>query len=379
MAQIYQEGYNDARHALEALRQAHDLDPMYLPAIGELARFFDRQSDVQSMRVHLDRAAARVRSILESDPDDAAAYHALFQMFGWRRAGDRAAMAAGILEYLGAATPEEKGVLAKAAARDGYPGTALADPALDDTLFDPRIPAGFRHLFRLLDEPLSKLFRADPKQLGLTRQERVPRSGHPLRDLAMRIAGDLGVREFDVYVTAAHPKVLLVELTDPPSLVLGVEVVGGASELELRFLLGRCLKMMQAHMALPMRLPEPELGVLLGGILRQFVPDFLPSGVDEQAVAAEAGRLVKLVPKKLHTQLLPFALECASDALNPAEIAAALVETANRAGLLISGSVGPALSALRRLGDERQVRVLLRFAVSEELGELRRQVGTSLG
>ena len=41
--------------------------------------------------------------------------------------------------------------------------------------------------------------------------------------------------------------------------------------------------------------------------------------------------------------------------------------------------MGAALSALKRLGDEAQVRGLLRFAVSDELAELRRQVGGSVG
>ena len=59
--------------------------------------------------------------------------------------------------------------------------------------------------------------------------------------------------------------------------------------------------------------------------------------------------------------------------------APALVETANRAGLITVGSVGPALTALKRLGDETQLRALLRFAVSDELGELRRAAGTSIG
>jgi hypothetical protein len=34
---------------------------------------------------------------------------------------------------------------------------------------------------------------------------------------------------------------------------------------------------------------------------------------------------------------------------------------------------------VRRLGDEAQLRALLRFTVSDELAELRRQLGTALG
>ena len=379
VAKIYEEGFKDARHALEALRRALEIDPMYLPSIGELAKFFDRQSDVQSMRVHLDRTAARVRVQLDANPQDPAAYHALFKIFTWRRAPDRAAICADTLEWLGAAEPEEKTQLAKLTGRDNYPGSSLADPTLDETLFDARVPAGFRNLFRLLDEPLAKMFRADVKRLGVQRAEKLPRSGHALRDVASRIAADLGVRDFDLYVTAAHPTALVVELTDPLAVVVGNKVVEGAHELELRFLLGRCFKMIQSHMALPMRLTPEDLGLLVGGIVRQFVPDFVPSGFAEAQVVAEAGRMARIIPKKLHGELSPFALECASESLDLKQIGPSLVHTANRAGLLCAGLPGPSLTAVRRLADDAQLRALLRFSVSDELAELRRQLGTSIG
>ena len=379
VAKIYEEGFKDARHALAALRDALEIDPLHLPSIGELAKFFDRQSDVQSMRVHLDRTSARIRQQLDANPMDPTPYHSLFKIYGWRRAPDRAAFAAGTLEWLGAADADEKTMLQKLTGRDNYPGSSLADPTLDETLFDARVPAGFRNLFRLLDEPLAKMFRADVKRLGVGRHEKLPRSGHALRDVANKVAADLGIRDFDLYVTAAHPTALVVELTDPLSVVIGNKVIEGAHELELRFLLGRCFKMIQSHMALPMRLTPEDLGLLVGGIVRQFVPDFVPAGFEEAQVVAEAGRMARIIPKKLHGELLPFALECASESLDLKQIGPSLVHTANRAGLLCCGLPGPSLTAVRRLSDDAQLRALLRFTVSDELAELRRQLGTSIG
>jgi tetratricopeptide (TPR) repeat protein len=379
MAKIFEEGFKDARNALQALRTALELDPMYLPSIGELAKFFDRQSDVQSMRVHLDRTIARVRQILERDPYDANAYKSLVKIFTWRRAPDRAAMAAGVLEWLGTLDAEEQGVLQKLQGRDGYPGSALGDPTLDEVLFDARIPAGFRHLFRLLEDSLRKLYGGDVKRLGIGRGDKAPAKGHGVRDLANRIAADLGVRDFDLYLTPTLPNGLLLEFTEPVSIVVGSKLVEGAHEIEVRFFLGRALKMAQAHMTLPMRLSPEDLGVLTAAIVRQFVPDFKVPNLDDKRVQAEAARVAKVIPKKMHAELLPFALECASESLDLLTIAPALVETANRAGLITIGAAGPALTALKRLGDEAQLRALLRFSVSDELGELRRSAGTSIG
>jgi hypothetical protein len=43
--------------------------------------------------------------------------------------------------------------------------------------------------------------------------------------------------------------------------------------------------------------------------------------------------------------------------------------------MITVGAIGPALTGLRRLGDEAQLRAHLRFSVSDDLGELRRAAG----
>lgn len=391
------EGMGEVRLARDAFLQAVDLDPMYLPAVGALAHFFDRQSDVQSMRVHLDRSAARFRQHLRERPDDVTVYQALFQIAQWRRSMDQALMIAGVLHCLGGPvvlTPEAAAVLERDRGQDRYPGPALRDPALDEALFPASVPPGLRNLFHLLHEPLHKHYRTEWRQveaLGVQRREKLPRSGHPLRDLANRIATDmnLGTGEFDIYVTQAQGRdedgrqapLCTLALTEPVSLLIGQQLVSGATEGELRFFLGRLLKLVQSRLVLPLLLPAEELGVLVAGLVRQFVKDYAPIGIAERRIANEAQKLQRLIPRKLEAQLLPFAMECASAGLDLEEVAGQLWVCANHAGLLIAGSVLPAHAALLRLGPlaEAQVQDLLRFAIGEECAELRRILGTGGG
>jgi tetratricopeptide (TPR) repeat protein len=379
IATIQEEGLKDVRAAHEALRRAVEMDPHQLSAIGELARFYERQGDLTSGRVHLDRSAQAMRQLVRQTPEDPEPYHALFRIFNWKRSFDQTFMVASLLKAMNKADTEEETFFNRFASKDGYPGQALADRSLDDTMFVSRIPPGFRHLFRLLDETLQRAYRTDVKRLGVNRQERLPTKGPLARDVANRVAADLGIKDFDVYVTAASPRLLTVELTDPIALVFGQEVVAGLGTEELRFCVGRCLKMVQSHMAVPLRLSGEELGVLMGGIVRQFIPEFLPRGFDAAAVAAEAARLAKVIPRKLHQELLPFALECADPGLDFRALANDLIHTANRAGVLCAGNGAHSLAVLRRLKDEGQVHELLRFVVSDEFAELRRTVGTAIG
>ncbi|MDW8281871.1 MAG: tetratricopeptide repeat protein [Myxococcales bacterium] len=385
------ESTGEVAAAQQMLQRAVDVDPLYLPAIGALAHFFDRQSDVRSMRVHLDLAAQRFRQLLRDNPLNVDAYLGLVQIYVWRRAIDLAGQTAAVVVALGGTLPPEIApLLEREHQSDHYPGEALRDPQLDDLLFPPTIPSGFRNLFQLAHEPLSKIYRADWKQLeqlGVQRRERLPRSGHPVRELANRLAADLGAGDFEIYATASlgrdeqgRPAPLCqVEPTEPPSLVVSQVLLAGAAEAELRFVLGRLLKLVQARMVLPLALSADELSLLLGGLVRLFVKDYVPLGYAEKRVEAEAQRLHRHISRKLEAQLLPFAMECSSAALDAARIRAALIPCADRAGLLIAGSIGPALAALRRMGPaaEPQLMDLLQFAVSMEYGEMRRLLGIS--
>lgn len=379
------EDSGDARGALEALRQAVDVDPANLTAIGELARHYERQNDQQSLRIHLDRAAGRFRPLLRERPRDPALYRALLDVFLWRRTTDLAAMAAGALVALGAAVPTDLQLrLDRQALRKEPTPQGLRDPAIDDVLYPARLAPGFRALFKLLQEPLGKLYGRDVKklqELGVDRREKLPRSGHPLRDLANRIANELGVGDFELYVTSAQGKddegravpLYTIEPTEPPSLILSSSLVDG-SDAERRFFLSGLLKLLQSQLVLPLRLSPDDLGVLVGGLVRQYVPDYAPLGFAEKRIITESQRQKRVIPSKLQPQVLPYAMECASATLDFEGVSDTLTMASHQAGLLLTGSLPGAVAALRKKGPgaERQIDELLRFAVSDEFAELQR-------
>jgi tetratricopeptide (TPR) repeat protein len=402
LADILDRGFKDQRRATEMYRKSLETDPLSLAAIGGFAKFYERQNDTRSAHVHLDTSITRFRGLLAQDPFDVRAYGALFQLFSWRGDPDRAHTAAQILGALGGTDERVLAYLNQAGARMEVAGGALAEPLVDDLLFPASVPAGFRHLFRLLGDALGKLYRADLKPYQVSRADRLPRAAHPIREIANGIAQALRLGEFDIYVSNAVPGALALENTDPPVIILGQNLVTKATHEELRFALGRTLKLLQLHMALPSRLSPKELGLLVSGVVRQFVPDFAPAAYEESQVIAEAGRVGKAIPRKLQQELMPFALECAG-AIDWEQLVMDIVHVGNRAGLLLAGSVAAALATLRRAaGHEdlqgagsagsaglaptpeafaracrgnRQIEELLRFAVSNEYLELRRQLG----
>jgi tetratricopeptide (TPR) repeat protein len=380
----------DSRGALEALRQAVEVDPMDLSSIRELARYYDRTSDVQSLRFHLDAAAGRFRLQLASKPRDQAVHQALLQILALRRS-EQAQLAAGAIISLGGVVPKDlQTQLEKTLTRKEPTKSGLRDPSVDDVLYPAVVSSSIRMLFRLLAEPLGKMYVSDGRKLqalGVDRKEKLPRSGHPVRDLASKLAADLQLPEFDIYLTAAQGKDdaghavphYTIEPLEPPALIISSSLLDGASEAERRFLLGGLLKILHSQLHLPLRMSSEDLAVLIGGLVRQQVKDYVPVGFADKRIETEAQRQRRAFPGKLATQIVPLAMEFYATVPNYDGIAKALTMSSHYFGLLWGGNLPAAVSALRRKGPagEAQIDDLLRFALSREADEILRLLSGS--
>jgi hypothetical protein len=144
-------------------------------------------------------------------------------------------------------------------------------------------------------------------------------------------------------------------------------------------------------------LQPADLGLWLGAIVRQFDPTYTRPDLDPAGLEERTQKLFKILPKKLRDPLMPFALECeGARALEPEAIAAGAAELADRSALLVCGSAGAAIGALRKMsgdylrlsspaelvaraGAVPAVRRLLSFAVSEECFQARARAAQAGG
>src|SRR6185436_20294602 len=123
--------------------------------------------------------------------------------------------------------------------------TALANPDLEEIALPPQVPRGVRNVLRILGPTLARAARPNLKRWEVGRGERQP-SGSGLRALADGLAVDLGVRNFEVYVSTARPRALAVEPGDPPAVVIGSELVAlGAPAV--RFACAYCLRLIATN------------------------------------------------------------------------------------------------------------------------------------
>lgn len=372
----------DLRRASATLRRAAEEAPRSLQAVGELARFYERSKETQARQVLLDSSIALLRGDVARDPSDLDALRPLIPLLRWRgrNAGSTAAA-----QLLGALTPDahEKREVASWSSPParGRRLTPLANPDVDERAMAPAVPPGLRHVMARVGPLLARTSRPDLKRFGVNRAERFE-AGQGVRSIIDPIAVDLGVRGFDVYVSTTQPTALAVEPGEPPALIIGADLAA-LGPVALRFIAGLTLRLVATHFD-ALAAGSPFVGAaLLAGLVQSFHPDFRHPELDDAAVAAQAQRFAKLLPRSLRAELSPFIAELATP-FSATGLHAALLSAGARVGLLASGDLAASLEVLlgslrTPLGSHRAAIAqtpialeLVEFALSPEYDALAR-------
>ncbi len=376
VAKIFKEGFNDLKRAERALILALDGAPTNSDALQHVVQFYKETRDVQSVRVHLNRVAGTMRTRVAKDPRDGDAYRVLSRAMSARAAtalpGSMpiARAAAELARLLGAASEAELKLLQTPSPPDI---SLVLRPEADELLFPRGAQQELRHVFHLLGDRIAKHVGVDLRPYGVTRGDRLRAKENPAATVAQSVATQFGLGEIDVYVSSKLPWAMVAEPTSPVSLILGSAIASAGGDA-IRFATGAALKLSHASLAVPARLSEDELGVLVIALLRLFQPEFPMLAVDPDAVATQSQKLRRLIPSNLLTELRPYALAVDAARFSHRELARDLRIGALRAGLVASGSVlagisilaGQAESALPGFLADPVVQGLVTFALGED-------------
>jgi hypothetical protein len=260
---------------------------------------------------------------------------------------------------------------------------------LDDLVFSEDVPASTRIMFRYGAEALNKAVTFDLRAVGGEKLDRK----HPLRAAVQEVGKWAGLSEVEVF-TSAHLPLAFVPVSDsPPQLLVGKTLLETLTRPEQLFLTARALKIARASMSMTCRVRPDEMGLLIHGLIRSQMPGYIPAGVELAAVEEMGRRVAKHLNRRTLPELLPHLMELmGAPGFDPSQVYAVASTAGNRAGLLVTGSVSSALSALTKLAglpaqahfdnplfeQVGEARDLLSFAVSDAHFEARLRAGVDL-
>jgi hypothetical protein len=175
----------------------------------------------------------------------------------------------------------------------------------------------------------------------------------------------LGVRSPDVHVANTDAPPMRLANTDPPVLLVGRTAVAKVlPAAQLRFFAGRALASLRPELLVPRMLPVSRIEASIDA-LWELIEGARPYSPEVRALSRK-------VPVKSRDRVGQLLENLEKRGVSFERIAEAARHTANRAGLIVAGGVGPVVAALRaKRNADDELLELLEFAASERYLKLR--------
>jgi hypothetical protein len=277
----------------------------------------------------------------------------------------------------------------------------LLDPGREELLFPATVPPAFRRLCRVLGplvveeagaELAKRAERLDPGRAGRAPPSKVahaiwdelaavmapgPFELHLVRSSSIREPVEPTREGVSIGPAEVLPGKLCTVVAAADRLSMGGPPLVGdgpatpAQRAALRFAGGHTLFLARSGLGFALVGSPGLLGAWLTALIRPFVPDHLHPAADPEEAEGWSSRFARHLSRKARHELAPFALECATP-LPLEALRAGILEAANRAGLVASGSLAVCAELLTPsdLGPTPEHGALLAFAASDELDPL---------
>ena len=385
LGQIMQHRLGRPAEGLEQFQAVIDLDPTNLHARHAAAQVLLEDN-------RLDEAAHAYREILDIDAGDTSSLRQLRGIWSQQDELNGAFAATAALAYLGAATGSEARFYEERRGKGArYPRRCLEPSAFETVIVHPSEHANGRGVLAVLVRVAHHLFPPPLQSWGVgPRSLLSPQSEHPLPGVVAQVARVLGLEfRVDVHLSTERPTEVGLLMTDPPTLVVGEEVMESHSPLEVRCEVGRLLSYLRNQSWIAHGMDHKELGTLV-------VCACIAAGATIKPARGRSREARMQLAQRIKRSLAPddmADLEAASVALRKGREpdfemwAQAMRHTSLRTALWVTNDLetvldhllaqggAPAKDRHAAVGKSQLAQDLIRYWMSEEFLALRKTIG----
>ena len=385
----------DLGAGVAALEKAVTLDTERLSARLQLANLYAQHPD------HSALALENHRSLVQLDPTCEGSLRALAADFLANHRMDRARCCLEVLDLLGLANLADHAVLEAHALPERHTDEPYAGSIGESERHAQLIHPGtlvVADVFAALWEGVTAFSQSTLDGFGVTAKDKVSAiSDLDVAKIFSQAGKALSNQRAGLYVKpdTDFDGIRLVSVA-PTAIVIGKSYAEKASVPELRFRIGHALELLRPEYVLAATMDPVTLEDTFTAALKAFHPKHNRwRAGSEDSTAEEAAKLKKALPYKLAKRIAEIFQEHADADLNCSRWRAAVLETGNRAGLLLCGQLRPAAHVVLRestvpapetisqefLSEQAQkpgpLKELLRFFVSPQHFALREILGTA--
>lgn len=381
------ESSGQARRAERMLEQLRAEQPTEPDLILALADHYRRQGAGPAEAMHLNRAVRDLRTAIDTHPGEEGLWTTLVRVLNRRHGPGPASCAASAAIAIGHPASLFEGDVTTRGEALGEPGVPLSN-VVDAMVAPQALPHAVRRLFVLCEHSFDQVL---PFDAGAWKLRRPTGPHRALVEEAGAVAEALGISEPRLRVTYVAPGACMPIAGDPPTLVIGGNLLERTSARERVFLFARALKVASNHLAPALRARPEDLDTALLALLRGHEASGAPRPEPRQMQDLRK-KLLKGVPRRWRDEVDSLVLELqGNEAFSTRAVPFAIAELGDRLALTLTGDVPAAVRALLEIGghempasDAARLRAireapeawaLVRFAISDAHFEARAQAG----
>ncbi len=336
-----------------------------------------------------DEAVVEYRKLVIKEPSNVGAWRGMARAFHESGRKLESGVMLAPLVVLGAATEIEAGmsrqkrVLTGQAKPDSFNADALLEISAGESWAESRVSA----LLGSINEALSKLYPTDFERYGIGARDRL-RSEHRVHALCTRIGQAFGIEEFDVYVHTSHVTDVVVELAQPPALMVP-QFVTKLPEAEQVFVIARAFVSLAREVHAVVTLGRGEITRVVVAALRTVSPTFGSGRFPDDDLNQLQKRIYKALSRRSRKQLETTATQfLGKPPIDLDRWGQSLELTTARAAALLTNDLPSVVSVLRQTGatparvegaalvtSSPMLTDLLRFWATPDALNLRRRAG----
>ena len=390
LGEIYRSRLGNVDHAIAAFRLALDMAPDDVETYHILAELYERAGKRGDEVIELHRR------LIAHAPLQGESYEALLRSYlALPDRKDAAWCVASAMQVVREQHEEARRFYNNFLRAAAGPLTRQADDSVWRLVEHPDVDANLSKLFALLAVHLRSVYKTELKDWRLKKGDLIRYQKEAAAHGDQLLLG----KELQVALWAFHmsqPSLyagqdyrgLVTMNTDPWSLVAGNDVLSGRNEREVRFLVGRAVALLRPEYFLASLGSKDMLEELFYGAFGYFTNQLPPWDADRVERTREYVLAVRRLPDPVLAQLRQPIEQFIAAGKRPSlsRWMTAVDHTANRLGLVLCSDVKRAIACVssdpRPIGQatpNEKLRELLAFSISEELFQLRRDLGLAVG
>ena len=392
LASIYSDNIKDIEKALETLAEASQIDPQN-SKVNEL------EARVLAMdEKYYEKAIGKYRELIKQSPFEVTYYRELLRIFSEQQNIDAAFCAMSALDFLKDLKDEQllKYKQQKELVTGGI-ASVISEEDQKNLLMHMDERGVLEKILATLEPTLYKLAPADiePYDLPSCKQAGVNSSVFHLMENA---SYHLGVDLFSLYISNNQPDICETISTKPPTAVLGGNLAF-ASEGIKRFLSGMLISRIKHNHVLYIAQPAEKLRFWVECACQLYIPELEVNDHTIDEIQEFTTLLNKTISKSTRKELEELSREYHKLSSKPdfKQHMKTMQHTDNRMGLLFAGDMTAAAEFLvytetgkpyrsgistedvkAKFEDNRQIRELLAFTVSEDYFKLRQIININV-